>query len=256
MRRGLAIASRYRPVVATAALEIALLAVCWQLYRYGRYWVRDQRIEAFANARDVIALERRLSLFVEPQIQRASMSSQAVIEALNRYYVYMHVGATLVCLCWLYGWHRPHYRSCRRVLVAVMTIGLLVHAAYPLAPPRFVPDARMVDTLAEFGPAVYSRDRFASITNQFAAMPSFHVGWAAFVAYYVIAHCRSRLRWVVLVHPSVMTIAVMATANHYLLDAIVGAALTLGGVYAESRIRSGTPQANRPLSARITTLRA
>lgn len=253
MRRGRVIASKYRSVVATALTEVALLAVCWQVYKYGRYLVRDQRVAAFENASDVIAIERRLSLFVEPQFQQLAMASRTVMEALNRYYVYTHVALTLACLCWLYGWHRPHYRSCRRVLLAVMAVGLAIHAVYPLAPPRFVPEAAMVDTLAEFGPAVYSQDRFASITNQFAAMPSFHVGWSVFVAYYVIAHCRSRLRWVALVHPTVMTFAVMATANHYFLDALVGAALTLGGIYAEDRLRSGSRQADRPLPARITT---
>ena len=153
MRRGWRVASGNPRAIAAAVGQIVLLAAGWQLYRYGRFRVRDQRLEAFANATDIIAIERRLEVFVEPHVQRLALASHAVIEALNSYYVYMHGAATVACLCWLYCRHRPHYQVCRRVLFAVMALGLAIHAIYPLAPPRVVPRAHMVDTLAVFGPS-------------------------------------------------------------------------------------------------------
>lgn len=231
---------RLRPgrVVLLAGGQIVVLAAGWQLYRYGRFLVRDQRTEALANATDVLAFERRTWLFVEPRIQQLALETRAVMDVLNSYYVYTHIFVTVGCLVWLYvGWPAA-YRSCRRVLCGVMALGLLAHAAYPLAPPRLVPASTMVDTLAIYGPTVYSDDQFASITNQFAAMPSFHVGWAALVAFYVIAHARTPFRWLVLAHPLIMAVAVMATANHYLVDALAGAALVLVGIAVDHRVSS------------------
>ena len=91
----------------------------------------------------------------------------------------------------------------------------------------------MIDTLSVYGPQVYSHDVSASITNQFAAMPSMHVGWAVLMAYAVITGFRTRWRWLVVIHPVLMVLAVTATANHYLLDGIVGAALVALGITAD-----------------------
>lgn len=236
MRRGVGVMAMHRRTVVAAGFEVLLLGAAWELYSYGRFLVRDQRPEAFANAADVIEFEKQIALFIEPAIQRLAMGAQTLIEVINHYYAYSHVAVTIACLIWLYVCHRTGYRSCRRVLFMVMPVGLLVHAGYPLAPPRVVPSARMLDTLAEFGPSIYSTDPLASVTNQFAAMPSFHVGWSALVAFYVIRFGRSRLRWLALVHPVAMTIAVMATANHYLLDAAVGLALIGAAIGIDERL--------------------
>lgn len=232
----LPLTSRPGRVVLLAGGQILVLAAGWHLYRYGRFLVRDQRTDALANAADVIAFERRTWLFVEPEIQQLALETRAVMDVLNSYYVYTHIFAIVGCLAWLYVRRPAAYRSCRRVLCGVMALGLLAHAAYPLAPPRLVPASTMVDTLAVYGPTVYSDDQFASITNQFAAMPSFHVGWAALVAYYVIVNVRTPFRWLVLAHPLIMTVAVMATANHYLVDALAGAGLVLAGIAVDHRI--------------------
>lgn len=237
---------RSHHVMVTAGLQVLLLFTAWQLYRYGRFKVRDQRTEALHNASTIMDLENRLQLFVEPSIQRLAMVHEPVMRVLNHYYVYMHVLATLVCLCWLYGRHRVHYQSFRRVLFAVMPVGLLIHAAYPLAPPRLAHRTGMVDTLAVYGPSVYSHDQYASITNQFAAMPSFHVGWSALVALYVIRHSTARSRWVVLLHPLVMCVTVMATANHYLMDAVVGTLVVMVGVALEPVLPTLQFRSDRP----------
>ncbi len=236
MRPSFADRFRQRNVVTRFAVEVALLGAAWQVYRWGRYLVRDQEVRARANANQIVDLERRLDIAVEPAVQHAIMASRPVIEFLNHYYVYTHVAATVACLAWLFLRHPGHYASCRRVLLTVTGFGLVVHGLYPLAPPRMLVSLGMSDTLAMYGPGVYSRNEFASITNQFAAMPSFHVGWAALCACFVVRCCRSRWRWLTLLHPILMALAVVATANHYFLDAVVGTSLILGGIAIENQL--------------------
>jgi hypothetical protein len=101
---------------------------------------------------------------------------------------------------------------------------------YPLAPPRLVPSLGLVDTAALVGPAVYGDPRTDTLTNQFAAMPSLHIGWALVVAITLIRCTRTRWRWLWVVHPTVTTLVVVATANHYWADGAAAAVLAAGAV--------------------------
>ena len=100
---------------------------------------------------------------------------------------------------------------------------MVIHVAFPLAPPRMLEG--YVDTLRVFGPSIYPEDPSRSVANQFAAMPSLHFGWALMVAVGIIVLTSSRYRWWWLAHPAVTLLAIVATGNHYLLDAAVAAAL-------------------------------
>ena len=62
-------------------------------------------------------------------------------------------------------------------------------------------------------------------------MPSLHVGWALVVAIGVLSICQSRWKWLILAHPILTGLVVVATANHYWTDAIV-AILLVGIVWA------------------------
>ena len=101
----------------------------------------------------------------------------------------------------------------------------------PLAPPRMLPSLGFVDTMTVFGPSAYSGDA-ATVSNQFAAMPSLHVGWALLIAVVVIRTANSRWRWATIAHPVLTTLVVVVTANHYWIDAVVSA-LLLGLVDAD-----------------------
>ena len=220
------------PIAAQTVVEVVALAAAWQLYRWGRFLVRDQQATAFDNADRIIDLESALPLDVVGWSQQLIIGSEAATKVVNNYYVYSHITFTVACLAWLFFRHRSSYERFRTCLVGATAAGLVVHAAFPLAPPRLVPELGLVDTLMIYGPSVYSSDELASITNQFAAMPSFHVGWALLVAFAVVTTLESPWRWMAAVHPAAMTFAVMATANHYFLDAVVGGALVLGAVQA------------------------
>jgi hypothetical protein len=101
----------------------------------------------------------------------------------------------------------------------------VLHLLFPLAPPRMLAAAGLVDTARVYGPSVYGDPATDSLSNQFAAMPSLHFGWALMAAIGLIVATRSRLRWLWLLHPALTLVVIVGTANHYWLDAIVAAAL-------------------------------
>ncbi|MFI7235487.1 phosphatase PAP2 family protein [Streptomyces cyaneofuscatus] len=206
--------------------EFLLVAGLFLAYKFGRRAVNGHVEEAFRNAGNVWDLERALHLPGEGAVQGVLLHSQTLIHAANTYYATVHFPATVLFLVWLY-WRRPlHYLWSRRVL-AVLTGGALVlHLLLPLAPPRMLPAAGLVDTGQVYGPTVYGATPATdTMANQFAAMPSLHVGWAVMVALGLIVATRSRWRWLWLLHPAITLLVVVGTANHYWLDAIVVVAL-------------------------------
>jgi hypothetical protein len=99
-----------------------------------------------------------------------------------------------------------------------------------------LPHLGFVDTLAEYGPRIYSTDPRRSVANQFAAMPSLHFGWALIAAWCVAGTVRNRWTRLLWVHPFLTLVAITATANHYWLDSIVAGAIVLLA-YAVLRVR-------------------
>ena len=97
----------------------------------------------------------------------------------------------------------------------------------PLAPPRMLSSLGFLDTMAVFGPSAYGDSTTATVANQFAAMPSLHVGWALLIAVVVVRTARTPWRWVAVLHPTITVLVVVATANHYWVDAIAAALLLL-----------------------------
>lgn len=123
----------------------------------------------------------------------------------------------------------------------------MLHLLFPLAPPRMLPAAGLVDTGQVYGPTVYGATPATdTMANQFAAMPSLHVGWAVMVAVGLIVATGSRWRWLWLLHPAITLLVVVGTANHYWLDAIVVVAL-LAVAFAALRL----PRAARNVPAHV-----
>ena len=87
-----------------------------------------------------------------------------------------------------------------------------------------------VDTMSEFGPSIYPRNALAGTANQIAAMPSLHFGWAMIAAVAVVAVLNSKWRWLVVVHPVLMVLAIIATANHWWIDAAAAALIIVGTI--------------------------
>jgi len=222
---------RRRRALKRALYEILLVAVLFLAYKIGRVAADGHVGEALANAEHVWSLERALHLPSEYALQHLFVAHAWLIKAANCYYAYVHFPATTAALIWLYARRPERYVPTRRLLAWLTAAALAVHLLFPLAPPRMLADVGMVDTGRLFGPAVYGSPSTDTLTNQYAAMPSLHVGWALAVAIALIGATTSRWRWLWLAHPALTLLVVVVTGNHYWLDAIVVTAL-LGVVVA------------------------
>ncbi|MCX5380761.1 phosphatase PAP2 family protein [Streptomyces sp. NBC_00091] len=208
--------------------ELLLVVGLFAVYKAGRMLSTDRTEEAFRNAARVWDAERALHLPGEGAVQRLLLHSDAVVHTANTYYAAVHFPATALFLVWLYLRRPRHYLWTRRVLAVLTGAALVLHLTFPLAPPRMLDAARLVDTGQVYGPTVYRAAPAAdTMANQFAAMPSLHFGWALMLALGMIAATRSRWRALWLLHPLVTLLVVVGTANHYWVDAIV-ATLLLG----------------------------
>lgn len=213
--------------------ELLLVAGLFTVYKAGRMLSTGRTDEAFRNAGWIWDAERFLRLPGEGLVQGLLLHGETLVRTANTYYAGVHFPATALFLIWLYARRPAHYLWARRVLVVLTGAALALHLAFPLAPPRMLAAAHLVDTGQVYGPTVYRAAPAAdTMANQFAAMPSLHFGWALMLALGMMAATRSRLRPLWLLHPLVTLLVVVGTANHYWLDAIVatvllGAALLL-----------------------------
>jgi hypothetical protein len=223
--------------------EAVLMVGLYFLYKLVRLSARDQAADAYQNALAVVDFERALNFFTEPDLQRLVVNHPTLAKALNTYYVGAHFPVTIACLAWLYVRRPLGYLTTRRILIVTSAAAMVIHVLYPLAPPRMLPGYGFVDVGQIFGPSAYGPNAlFGGIANEFAAMPSLHFGWAIIMAVAIIRYARSPIRWIIVAHPMLTTAAIVMTANHYWLDALVAGAviaLVYGFASLGTRLRPG-----------------
>jgi len=216
--------------------EIAIVAGLLMTYRFIRTLNRTDLSDAFANARDIVAFEAWLGLPFEDNLQSFLLDHPTLIKMLNHYYVWFHFPVAIALLLWLYLWHQKQYPAFRNLMAFATFTGLVIHLVFPLAPPRMMDG--FVDTMAKYGPAIYPENPLDGAANQIAAMPSLHFAWAMIAAIAVISVLSSPWRWLIMVHPVLMTLAIIATANHWWIDAAAAALLVILGIVLLGVIRA------------------
>jgi hypothetical protein len=212
------------------AREAALIAVAGLLYSLVRGLTDDRVDVAFANAEQVIALERRLGIFVEPDLQRWAMGSELVVNLANAVYI-SYWPIIIGTLLWLLVCRPAAYPLYRTALLGSGLLSLSVFALYPLAPPRFLPEHGFVDTIAVHSDG-YRDFNASALVNEYAAMPSLHFGWVLLAGIAIGSLVDHRVpRAAAVAAPVLMLASIVLTGNHYLLDAVVGGAVVLGGLW-------------------------
>ncbi|MCP5028729.1 MAG: phosphatase PAP2 family protein [Actinomycetia bacterium] len=197
---------------------------------------------ALENARRVIDLEQNLGLFFEPELQARFIDNVAFIQFWNLFYGTFHFVVTGVALFWAYRRFNHRYRIWRNTLAFATALALVGFSLFPLMPPRLLEDCGtyggcadvdydFVDTAVEVG-GLWSFDSgtMQSISNQYAAMPSLHLGWALWCTGVLYLYLR---RWwaklLIALYPLSTLFAVMVTANHYWIDAAGGVLIVVVG---------------------------
>lgn len=211
--------------------EILLIAVSYWLYSLIRNAVPEQKAEALADTDWLWHLEHHLGIAVEDSVNHTVNSVTWLIVGMNYYYATLHFVVTLSVLVWLYRSHPGRYAATRLALFATTAAALLGYYFFPLAPPRLMSGGDFVDTVVvhhTWG-SMASGD-LKHMSNQYAAMPSMHIGWSLWCGLTIFT--LSTVPWVRvlgLLYPLSTLVVIVATANHFWLDAVGGAfCLTLG----------------------------
>lgn len=216
--------------------EFALISGLYALWRLARMLPIASADGAIDRARWINSFQQAIHLPTELSLQRFVLDHDTVATVCTWYYATVHVPALLAFLVWLFVRHRDQYPHWRNGL-ALITLWCLVIRFMRVAPPRFLPDLGYVDLSYNYGPSVYSGDVTTGISDQFAAMPSIHVAWAAVVSFGIVAASTSRWRWLALLHVVMTMIVVSATGNHWWLDGIVAILLLAASLRLDTVVR-------------------
>ncbi len=214
--------------------QLALLGLTYLAYTIVRGLVEGRAGAAFQHARDVIAFERALHVFVEPSIQAWATSSHLLMTTASWIYLNAQTSVTLGALVYLYVVHNRNFYFVRNMFLIGMALALCAYYVFPTAPPRFLPEWGFIDTVSDF-----TRVHVASTTpssvgqatlnpsglvNLYAAVPSMHVAFALMVAWPLATLSRWRIVSVLwALYPLLITFVIIVTANHFLSDAMLGA---------------------------------
>ncbi len=152
----------------------------------------------------------------------------------NWVYIWGHRPLIIPSLIWLYTRRRVHCFWLRDAMVISGALGLLVFAGFPVSPPRLT-DGAVIDTVTEWSHA-YRVLQPPGFVNRYAALPSLHAGWNMILGVVMFRSVRSvTARVFAVVAPVAMSVAVVATANHYVIDVVVGYAFALCGLALSAR---------------------
>ena len=230
-------------------LLIDVLIVAWLCWLFD--WVNNlapvRQGLAVRNGGSVLDLERALHLDPERALDVSLARHRALSEIVVFWYENVHIVVTLLVFAWLWWRRSDALGALRATLVAVNLLALAVFWSFPVAPPRMVSGA-YVDLVARTHHLpVWQIGATALHSNQLCSMPSLHIAWATWSALGVWALSGRRwLRALACVYPFATTYAVMATGNHYLLDAVAGAGMTLALYWLFTRRRRAGGDRSRP----------
>ena len=240
---------RFLPSGKRVVREVLVVLFGALLYFFVRGLMHTQVGLAVANAEALIALEQQLGLFHEPWLQSLIIERDWLVTLFNRIYIFGHWPVIVGTMVWLLWRHTDSFSVYRSALLISGAIGLVFFVLLPMAPPRLVPDQGFIDTVTQHSNA-YRVLQPPSFTNQYAAMPSLHVGWNLLMGIAIVRHASTRwgrtFGWTM---PVLMYIATIVTANHYLLDGMVGSIVALTGLAIAIMISRRGTRRTEPVQA-------
>jgi hypothetical protein len=238
-------ASPRRPRMPRWMPELLVLALLYGAYAASRFVLRANRHLALENGHDILTFEVRWHLAPEFALNQILQEFPALAVASSYSYAALHYLVTPAVLIWIYRTHRRVYRRARTILVVSTALAVAGYYLIPTAPPRLLPGSEIGDTLAQYqgygwwDTAGSVPKGMAGLANQYAAMPSLHVGWALWCGILIVLYARHRwVRMLGAIYPVAIAAVVMATGNHYLLDVVAGVAtMALGAGMTAAMIR-------------------
>jgi hypothetical protein len=207
-----------------AAVEAMLVLAVYTAYSLLRVFVEGADGDAVDNALGIIAVEKSMGIFYELDVQRAFAAVPGLLVAMEGAYRFLYLPCIILGACAGYLRDRPLYQQYRSAFFMSLGIGLIFFTLLPVAPPRLLPEYGFVDVVHGVGLSDSDTGK-----NNFAAVPSFHFGFPLLMT---VGFCHAfRLKpWQCAIAgllPLVMLLAIVSTANHFFLDAAIGAGVVL-----------------------------
>ena len=244
--------------------ELPLIVVVYACYSAGRLLARGDVSTAVDHGLAILRVEKALHLNAEHPLNRLFTREAWIGVPADFWYASLHYLVTPAILIWIFRSRAVHYRAARTWLMTSTFIGLIGFTLLPTCPPRLLSAGYgFVDTMAQYssygwwGGEASAPRGLGGMTNQYAAMPSLHVGWSLWCAVMLWRYGGTRLAKVAaVVYPLVTTIVVMGTANHYFLDAVAGAAVMGAGLLLAPLVMRGADRVKARLAARVAPVSA
>ncbi|MGW1884340.1 phosphatase PAP2 family protein [Streptomyces sp. NPDC001970] len=218
--------------------ELPLIVVVYAAYSAGRLLARGDTADAVGHGVGILRLEERFHINFEHPLNRLFTGTPGLGIPADFAYASLHYLVTPAILVWMFRRRPAGYQAARTWLMASTLLGLIGFTLLPTCPPRLLDAGHgFVDTMAQFssygwwGGEASAPRGLGGMTNQYAAMPSLHVGWALWCGVMMWLHGRAVLtKMLAVAYPTLTTLVVMGTANHYFLDAVGGVAVMGAGL--------------------------
>ena len=227
------------PSVEQSATAPRPRVVVWQqvvlgLLVFGYYLLVDslhstgRRVAADRHGRDIAHLENVLHLDVEKWLNDWLSGHHTLMVVANYEYAFTYIASAIATLVYLLWRHPEVWRRARTSFVLVTVGGVTCFWLYPTTPPRMLPGNAFFDTVANHHTWGSWGSPLVKGANQLAAMPSLHMGWALWVSVALLwAGVPRWVQWLSALHVTVTLVVILATANHYLLDAVAAFVLVV-----------------------------
>ncbi|KUF17233.1 phosphatase PAP2 family protein [Streptomyces silvensis] len=240
--------------------ELPLILLVYGAYSAGRLLARGDVTTAVDHGLSLLRIEKAVHLNLEHPLNRLFTAHASLGVPADFWYASLHYLVTPLILIWMFRSKAVHYAAARTWLMVSTLIGLIGFTLMPTCPPRLL-DAKhgFVDTMAQYsdwgwwGGQASAPRGLGGMTNQYAAMPSLHVGWSLWCGVMLWKYGRTPLAKAVgVIYPLFTTIVVMGTANHYFLDAVAGVAVMGVGLLLVKPVRRAADRIKgrlRPVAA-------
>jgi len=238
-------------------VEISVIVVLAIAYNIIRALPRPHEVAAFAHAREILSFEGPVFGWIEVPLNQWMAGVPVVAVTACYFYAALHYAATPLVLFRSRrqgGWQ--YWRGYWSLVIA-SGIALIVYALYPVAPPRLLPDIDIVDVMRSFsqygwwGAAASAPRGIGDATNQFAALPSMHFGWALWCAIQMWGFGTRLWRVLALLYPTLLTIVVIGTGNHFITDVAAGGICVLVALGIVYGIRALVARVQRSDAAKV-----
>lgn len=219
--------------IKRGAIEFAFLAVLYVAYSASRLLASNDFAPARGRALDILTFEKSWRIDFESWLNDKFVQHDWLGVFGSYWYATTHYIVTMIVLIWIYRRSAGEYVTARRSLALATIVGLMFYLVMPTAPPRLI-EGMYVDVLNFYsyagwwGADASAPKGLGGMTNELAAFPSLHAGWSLWVALVLIrAGVPKVVQGLGLAYAVMMTIVIIGTGNHWVLDAVVGWAIVL-----------------------------